>query len=79
MSEIKTVVRAAIAAGVRKILVNHPELWLIGMDIDPLEDAVFPNVKSILVYPAGFVAPTARQEAVDRDCCGPCRAVAICG
>jgi hypothetical protein len=29
--EIKAVVDAAVAAGVRKILVNHPELWLIGM------------------------------------------------
>ncbi|HWT81304.1 MAG TPA: DUF6282 family protein, partial [Candidatus Methylomirabilis sp.] len=29
--EIKTVVDAALAAGVRKILVNHPDLWLIGM------------------------------------------------
>jgi len=32
--EIKTVVAAARAAGVRKILVNHPELWLIGMSIE---------------------------------------------
>ena len=31
--EIKTVVAAAMAAGVQKILVNHPELWLIGMSI----------------------------------------------
>jgi hypothetical protein len=29
--EIRTVVDAALTAGVRKILVNHPELWLIGM------------------------------------------------
>ncbi len=32
--EIRTVVDVAIAAGVRKILVNHPELWLIGMSIE---------------------------------------------
>jgi hypothetical protein len=32
--EIKVVVDAAVAAGVRKILVNHPELWLIGMSIE---------------------------------------------
>jgi hypothetical protein len=32
--EIKTVVAAAVAVGVRKILVNHPELWLIGMSIE---------------------------------------------
>ncbi len=31
--EIRKVVDAAVAAGVRKILVNHPELWLIGMSI----------------------------------------------
>ncbi len=31
--EIKAVVDAAAAHGVRKILVNHPELWLIGMSI----------------------------------------------
>jgi hypothetical protein len=32
--EIKTVVDAAVRAGVRKILVNHPELWLIGMSVE---------------------------------------------
>jgi Family of unknown function (DUF6282) len=32
--EIKTVVAAARACGVEKILVNHPELWLIGMSIE---------------------------------------------
>jgi len=32
--EIKAVVDAAVAAGVRKILVNHPELWLIGMSTE---------------------------------------------
>ena len=32
--EIKTVVAAATATGVRKVLVNHPELWLIGMSIE---------------------------------------------
>jgi hypothetical protein len=32
--EIKTVVAASRAAGVQKILVNHPELWLIGMGIE---------------------------------------------
>ena len=32
--EIKVVVDAAVAAGVRKILVNHPELWLIGMSTE---------------------------------------------
>jgi hypothetical protein len=33
VAEIKAVVDAAVGAGVRKILVNHPELWLIGMSI----------------------------------------------
>lgn len=33
VAEIKTVVAAALAAGVRKVLVNHPELWLIGMGV----------------------------------------------
>lgn len=32
--EIKVVVDAALAAGVRKILVNHPELWLVGMSVE---------------------------------------------
>ncbi len=32
--EIKVVVDAALAAGVKKIVVNHPELWLVGMGID---------------------------------------------
>lgn len=34
VAEIKTVVAAARAAGVRKVLVDHPELWLIGMSIE---------------------------------------------
>jgi predicted TIM-barrel fold metal-dependent hydrolase len=34
VAEIKTVVPAALDAGVRKVLVNHPELWLIGMSIE---------------------------------------------
>jgi hypothetical protein len=34
VSEIKTVVAAARAVGVQKILVNHPELWLVGMSIE---------------------------------------------
>jgi hypothetical protein len=32
--EIKAVVDAAVTVGVRKILVNHPELWLIGMSVE---------------------------------------------
>jgi hypothetical protein len=32
--EIKAVVDAAAAAGVQKILINHPELWLIGMSAE---------------------------------------------
>jgi hypothetical protein len=32
--EIKAVVDAGLTAGVRKILVNHPELWLIGMSVE---------------------------------------------
>lgn len=32
--EIRTVVDAAVRAGVRKILVNHPELWLIGLSLE---------------------------------------------
>jgi hypothetical protein len=31
--EIAAVVDAAVAAGVRKILINHPELWLIDMSV----------------------------------------------
>jgi predicted TIM-barrel fold metal-dependent hydrolase len=34
VAEIATVVDAAVAAGVRKILVDHPELWLIGMGVE---------------------------------------------
>jgi hypothetical protein len=32
--EIRAVVDAAVTAGVRKILINHPELWLIGLSVD---------------------------------------------
>lgn len=34
VSEIKRVVDAALAAGVRKILVNHPEHWMIDMSAE---------------------------------------------
>ncbi len=34
VTEIRAVVAAARAAGVRKVLVNHPELWLVGMTIE---------------------------------------------
>jgi hypothetical protein len=34
VSEIKAVADAAVTAGAKKILVNHPELWLIGMSIE---------------------------------------------
>jgi hypothetical protein len=34
VAEIKTIVAAARAAGVRRVLVNHPELWLVGMSIE---------------------------------------------
>jgi hypothetical protein len=33
VAETRTVVDAAVAAGVRKILINHPELWLIDMSV----------------------------------------------
>jgi len=33
VAEIGVVVDAALAAGVRKIVVNHPDLWLIDMDV----------------------------------------------
>lgn len=52
-----------LSEGMKLVIAAQAALLLIGMEIDPLADAVFPNVKSILVYPAGFVAPTARQEA----------------
>ena len=32
--EIRVVADAALAVGVRKILVNHPERWLIGMNVE---------------------------------------------
>jgi len=34
VAEIKKVVEAALEAGVKRILVNHPELWLVGMGIE---------------------------------------------
>jgi hypothetical protein len=34
VAEIKAVADAAFAAGVRKLLVNHPDLWLIGMRVE---------------------------------------------
>lgn len=45
------------------VIAAQAALLLVGMDVDPMTDAVFPNVQSILVYPAGFVAQTARPEA----------------
>lgn len=46
---------------VRLVIAAQAAMLLLGQDLDPLTDAVFPNVQTILVYPSGFVAPTARQ------------------
>lgn len=35
-------------------------LLLIGQEIDPMTDPVYPNVQTVLVYPSGFVAPMPR-------------------
>ncbi|MBC7835833.1 MAG: zinc-dependent peptidase [Phycisphaerales bacterium] len=48
---------------IKLIIAAQAALLLIGMDLDPLRDRVFPNVRSILVYPAGFVAPLPRLGA----------------
>jgi Mlc titration factor MtfA (ptsG expression regulator) len=53
----------ALTDDMKLVIAAQAALLLIGMNIDPMSDAVFPNVKTVLVYPAGFVAPTARQEA----------------
>lgn len=45
------------------VIAAQAALLLVGFDIDPLRDAVYPNVKTILVYPAGFVAATPRMGA----------------
>ncbi|MFN7022124.1 MAG: zinc-dependent peptidase [Phycisphaerales bacterium] len=46
---------------IRLVIAAQAALLLLGQDLDPLTDAVFPNVRTVLVYPSGFVAPTARQ------------------
>ncbi len=43
------------------IIAAQAALLLIGMEIDLASDPIFPNVQTILVYPSGFVAPSARQ------------------
>lgn len=44
----------------RMIIAAQAAVLLLGMPLDPARDPVYPNVQSILVYPAGFIAPTAR-------------------
>lgn len=44
----------------KTIIAAQAALLLVGMDIDLATEAIYPNVQSILVYPAGFIAPTAR-------------------
>lgn len=45
----------------RLVIAAQAALLLLGHDLDPLTDAVYPNVQTVLVYPSGFIAPTARQ------------------
>lgn len=44
----------------KMIIAAQAALLLVGMEIDLATEAIYPNVQSILVYPAGFIAPTAR-------------------
>lgn len=44
------------------IIAAQAALLLLGLDVDPRRDAVYPNVKTILVYPSGFIAQTPRME-----------------
>lgn len=36
-------------------------LLLLGLGLDPLRDELYPNLKTIIVYPAGFYSEQARQ------------------
>lgn len=70
VAEIKTVVRAAETAGVRKILVNHPELWLIGMSIEDQRELAARGammevcVRSVTAPGHGEVSPKTLAERI---------------
>src|ERR1051326_6928799 len=38
-------------------------LLLLGLGLDPLRDELYPNVETVLVYPAGFVSSGPRSVA----------------
>jgi hypothetical protein len=68
--EIKTVVDAAVAAGVRKILVNHPELWLIDMSIEDQRELAARGammevcIRSVTAPGHGETSPTLLAERI---------------
>lgn len=44
----------------KMVIAAQAALLLVGAELDLERDAIFPNVRSILVYPSGFIAPTPR-------------------
>lgn len=48
----------------RMIIAAQAALLLIGFEIDPLTDPVYPNVSEVLVYPTGYFATTKRRDAM---------------
>jgi Mlc titration factor MtfA (ptsG expression regulator) len=48
----------------RMIIAAQAALLLVGFEIDPLTDPVYPNVQEILVYPTGYFATTQRRDAL---------------
>ena len=54
----------ALTDEMKLIIAAQAALLLLGMgELDPRRDVVYPNVQSILVYPAGFVVETPRMGA----------------
>lgn len=48
----------------RMIIAAQAALLLIGFDIDPATDPVYPNVREVLVYPTGYFATTKRRDSM---------------
>ncbi|HMN42591.1 MAG TPA: zinc-dependent peptidase [Phycisphaerales bacterium] len=54
---------AGLTPAMKTVIAAQAGVLLLGLGLDPLRDELFPNVESVLVYPAGFTASGPRAVA----------------
>lgn len=54
---------SGLTPAMKTVIAAQAGVLLLGLGLDPLRDELFPNVESVLVYPAGFTASGPRAVA----------------